>query len=262
WKDLHVVGGRGHALQARAPKALLHRLGPPELAALMARLPVQQGAELLGHIGAERAARTLSTTRPELGGRLVRALDPATAAAIVTEMPADDATAALRHVEPDELERMLAEVGVTRTAELRRLLAAPARTAGGLMTSDIRTARADEPAETIRSRLAARPPHHEALTTVFVVDADGKLTGAIPPSRLLAGDATPMIVPTVTGETPLAEVLDLFAVHDVLALPVVDAAGRIIGAVGVDDVLEELLVERLPGRRRFAILNRLRGARS
>jgi len=262
WKDLHVAGGRGHALQARAPKAALHRLGPAELAELMARLPVRQGADLLGHIDADRAARALSAARPELGGRLVRELDPATAAAIVTEMPPDDATAALRYVETDQLERMLAEVGPARTAELRRLLAAPARTAAGLMTSDVRTARANESAETIRSRLAARPPHHEALTTVFVVGPDGKLAGAIPPSRLLAGDATPLTVPTVTAETPLAEVLDLFAVHDMLALPVVDADGRIIGAVGVDDVLEELLVERLPGRRRFAILGRLGRARS
>jgi magnesium transporter len=262
WKDLHVMGGRGHALQAGAPNAALYRLGPAELAELMARLPVQQGAELLGHIGAQPAARALSAARPELGGQLVRELDPETAAAIVTEMPADDATAALRHVEPEQLERTLAELGTTRTTELRRLLAAPARTAAGLMTTDVRTARVDEPAETIRSRLAARPPHHEALTTVFVVGADGKLAGSIPPSRLLAGDATPLPVPTLTAETPLAEVLDLFAVHDVLALPVVDGDGRIIGAVGVDDVLEELLVERLPGRRRFAILGRLGRARS
>lgn len=262
WKDLHVMGGRGHALQAGAPNAALHRLGPAELAELMARLPVQQGAELLGHIGAQPAARALSAARPELGGRLVRELDPETAAAIVTEMPADDATAALRHVEPEQLERTLAKLGAARTTELRRLLAAPARTAAGLMTTDFRTARADEPAETIRSRLAAQPPHHEALTTVFVVGADGRLAGSIPPSRLLAGDATPLPVPTLTAETPLAEVLDLFAVHDVLALPVVDGDGRIIGAVGVDDVLEELLVERLPGRRRFAILGRLGRARS
>ena len=177
-------------------------------------------------------------------------------------MSPDDATAALRHVEQEPLERMLAEVGATRTAELRLLLAAPARTAGGLMTSDARTARADEPAEAVRRRLAERPPHHEALATVFVVDADGKLLGAIPPSRLLAGDTKPVAVPTLTAETPLDDVLDLFARHDVLALPVVDAAGRVIGAVGVDDVLEELLAERLPGRRRFAILPRLRGARS
>jgi len=90
------MSGRGHALQAGSPKTALHRLGPAELAELMARRPIQQGAELLGHIGAQPAARALSAALPELGGRLVRELDPATAAAIVTEMPADDATAALR----------------------------------------------------------------------------------------------------------------------------------------------------------------------
>ena len=43
-----------------------------------------------------------------------------------------------------------------------------------------------------------------------------------------------------------------FALHDVLVLPVVDEAGRPLGAIAVDDVLEELLLERLPGRRRLA----------
>jgi Mg/Co/Ni transporter MgtE len=262
WKDLHVLSGRGHALQSAAPKAALHRLGPAALAELMARLPIQQGADLLGRIEPRPAARALSAAQPELGGRLVRELDPAAAGAIVTEMAPDDATAALRYVDSDRLEPMLAEVEAGRTAELRRLLAAPTRTAGALMTSDFQTARADEQAEDIRLRVVARPPHHEALATVFVLDRNGKFVGAIPPSRLLADDATPVTVPTLTAEAPLSEVLDLFAVHDVLALPVVDARGRVIGAIGVDDVLEELLLKRLPGRRRFGILGRLGRARS
>jgi len=45
-------------------------------------------------------------------------------------------------------------------------------------------------------------------------------------------------------------VIDVFAVEDVLALAVIDADGRIVGAVAIDDVLEELLVERLPQHRR------------
>ena len=258
WKDLHVAGARSHALQARAPKALVHRLGDAELAGLMARLPVEQGAELLGQLDAARAARALSTASPEVGGRLVHELEPGAAAAIVREMPPDDATAALRHLDVQQLEPLLAKLGPARTAELKRLLAAPARTAGGLMTSDVRTAHPGESAETIRRLVADRPPHHEALTTVFLLDSQGKLAGAIPPSRLLAGDLTPVSVPSVTAQTPLEELLDLFAVHDALALPVVDPDGGVIGAVGVDDVLEELLVERLPGRRRFAVLDRLR----
>jgi Mg/Co/Ni transporter MgtE len=51
-------------------------------------------------------------------------------------------------------------------------------------------------------------------------------------------------------------VIDQFALQDHLALPVVDSDGVLIGAVGVDDVLEELLAERMPGQRRYARIRR------
>ncbi len=60
-------------------------------------------------------------------------------------------------------------------------------------------------------------------------------------------------------ETPVEDVIDLFAVHDLLALPVVDADGRLLGAIAVDDILEELLAERLPGRRRYRAIRGRRG---
>jgi magnesium transporter len=57
-------------------------------------------------------------------------------------------------------------------------------------------------------------------------------------------------------------VVDLFALHDVIALPVVDDAGRLVGAVTIDDVLDELIAERLPGTRRFGVLDARRHAPS
>ena len=57
-------------------------------------------------------------------------------------------------------------------------------------------------------------------------------------------------MPVLGLDTPVEDVIDLFAVHDVLALPVTDRDGRLAGAVAMDDVLEELVAERLPGRRR------------
>ena len=88
------------------------------------------------------------------------------------------------------------------------------------------------------------------------MDADGRLAGALPPSALLAGSA-PRPVHALHLDTSLDDVIDVFAVEDVLALPVVDADGRPVGAVAIDDVLEELLIERLPQHRR-----RYRRARS
>jgi CBS domain-containing protein len=251
WTDLHLARGRGHRLQLATPAARVRRLSRSELAALVARLPAARGAEVLQAVGPEAAARALEAGRPRVGAQLVQELGSEAAAPILAGMAADDAVAALRHLSPERAERVLDRVPGERAATLRRLLAYPPATAGGLMTPDVRTAQAGEDAPAIAARLAAAPPRLDGLLTVFVLDADGRLLGAIPPRALLAGDAAPRPTPSVLAEAPVQRVIDEFALHDVLAIPVVDAERRVIGAIAVDDVLEELLAERLPGRRRF-----------
>ncbi len=251
WRDLHVASGRGHELALAVPASGVHRLRPSELAQVIAALPVARSTDLLERVEPERAARALAAARPGLGGRLVGALEPDVAGSIVAAMPVDDATAALRHLDRERLDGVLGAVPTERAAELRRLLAYPPDSAGGLMTPHVRWARAGEDARAIRERLGGDPPRLDGLLTVFVVDDERRVLGAIPPRRLLAGDVTPLPWPVMTSGAPVGEVVDAFALHDVLAVPVVDGDGRLVGAVAVDDVLEELLIDRLPGRRRF-----------
>ena len=117
------------------------------------------------------------------------------------------------------------------------------------MTTDVRTAVEGEPLEVVRARLADDPPLLEGLATVFVLDAAGRYSSALTPTSLIGGGPARRL-PSLAVDTPLDDVIDIFAVEDVLALPVLDADGGIVGAVAIDDVLEELLAERLPQHRR------------
>lgn len=249
WSAVHLASVRGHALQLTTPAA--QRLSPADLAELLGHLPTGRGADLLEGLPAGVAADALSRARPGLGGRLVRSIAPHRAAPIIGAMPSDDATAALRHLPPQELDALFAELDSQRVGELRRLLAHPARTAGGLMNPEVIRAREDEPIDVIRARVVANPPRLDALLTVVIVDDDDRPVGVLPPLALLAGDARPEPARPVAEDAAVARVIDIFALHDVLAVPVVGPDGRLRGVIAVDDVLEELLVERLPGRRRF-----------
>jgi flagellar motility protein MotE (MotC chaperone) len=124
----------------RTTSAALHRLSPGELSELVARLPPERAAQALHAVEEERAAAALSVARPRLGGQLVSALPRHGAARLLAAMPVDDAVAILRPLEAGRRETLLAGVPPTRASELRRLLAYPTGTAGGLMTTDIRTA--------------------------------------------------------------------------------------------------------------------------
>jgi CBS domain-containing protein len=250
WSELHLVSPRGHALQLRTTSAALHRLSPAELSELVARLPPQRAAEALHAVGEDRAAATLSIVRPGLGGRLVGALAPETATGALTAMPVDDAVAVLRHLQPERRDDLLADVPAPHRAQVERLLAYPSGTAGGLMTTDVRTARADEPRDDVLRRLREHPPALEGLFTVLVLDEAGRLAGVLPPSALIRGCAGPVEAPAVTADTPVERVAELFARHDLVAVPVVDGENRPLGLVAVDDVLEEMLSTRLPHPRR------------
>jgi Mg/Co/Ni transporter MgtE len=251
WKGIHLASGRGHALQLSSSSSGAHRLAPDELVELVARLPTDRAAEILAAVPPELAADALGRARPGLGARVVRALVPKKAGTIVELMASDDAAAALRHLRPAELDKLLAAVDSARAADLRRLLAHPAHTAAGLMNPDVITASSGDDIATIRARLAAGAPLLDALLTVFVVDSDRRLLGVVTPRAQNVGDTRPTPTPSVHQGAPIDEVVGLFALHDILALPVVDDDGHLLGAVAIDDVLEELLAERLPGRRRF-----------
>jgi CBS domain-containing protein len=250
WTDLHVVSPRGHGLQLRTTSAALHRLTAGELSELVARLPPQRAAEALDAVGSDRAAAAMSIVRPGLGGRLVGALPPAAAARTLESMPVDDAAAVVRHLDPAAWSARAAALSPARRAELEQLLAHPVGTAGGLMTTDLRTAPAGAALDDVLARLREAPPPLEGLFTVVVVDDQGRLAGVLPPSSLILGQSEPVDVPAVTAGTPVARLGELFARDDLLAVPVVDDERRPIGIVAVDDVLEELLPKRLPHHRR------------
>jgi magnesium transporter len=261
WSELYAASPSAHTVQLRVDRRRLAGLGPAGLAQVIGRLPPAHGAEVLRSVGSELAADAVSGTHPEVGGRVVGELGPE-AAPIVERMAPDDAAATLRHLEAEDRHELLERVATRRAGALRQLLSYPPATAGALMSPDPLTAPVGSGAEELRQRLTSRSPSIEALGTVFVVDDAGRVVGAVPPTHLLAGSSDPLPVPPLSVDQPVDEVIDLFALNDVLALPVVNDAGELVGVVTIDDVLDELIAERLPGTRRFGVLDARRHAPS
>jgi magnesium transporter len=260
WENLHFAGGRGHLLQLRSPAARMHRLTPGELMHLVGRLSVSHGADVLEAVPSSAAAGALSAGRPDLAAQLLQQVERERAREILERMPADDAAAAMRAMEKGEASRLLESLAEERATPIRALLAHAENTAGGVMTPDVRTAGLSDPVDTIRDRLASDPPPLDGLLTVILVDESRRPQGVLPGVAVLAGKHEPVPVPPVRTDTPLEEVLELFATYDVLAVPVVDAGGVLVGAVAIDDILDELLREHLPGQKRYPVMSARRHA--
>ncbi len=256
WEDLTLTAQRARTLRFADATSSVHRLEPAQLATVLAHVPIDHAIEILHAAHPATAAEALAAAHSSLGARLLHALPHHAAANLVGHMAADDAVSLLRDLPVDDLDAVLAGLDTGRATTLRRLVQHKPDTAGGLMNTEVPTAVEGESSEVIRARLIAQHPDLKAHGVVFVLDEQRRPVGTFEPHDLLIGRPDPTRVPTIDVRLPVGQVIDLFALSDYLALPVVDDDGRFVGAITADDVLEELWAERLPGRGRFTGVRR------
>jgi flagellar motility protein MotE (MotC chaperone) len=218
-----------HNVNAKRRAEIAAALDDERLADVLEELPEDDQVEILGQLESERAADILEEMSPD------------DAADLIAELPADTAETLLRLMEPDEAE------------DVRRLLTYEEHTAGGLMTTDpvilppdatIAEALARIRMSELTPSLAAtvyvcRPPL-ETPTGRFLGVGDFQRLLREPPSSLVSGIVDNDIEP-LRADAPLDEVTRLLAYYNLVASPVVDEAGRLLGVVTVDDVIDHLL---------------------
>jgi CBS domain-containing protein len=220
------------AVRALTPKRraeVVAALDDDRLADVLEELPEEDQAEILDRLGAERAADVLE------------AMDPDDAADLLGDLPTEDAERLLGLMEPRE------------AAPVRRLLVYSEDTAGGIMTSEPLVLPPDATvAEALaRIRTPELSPAHASQVYVCrppMETPTGRYLGIAHFQRLLREPpATPLGATLDNGihplraDQPLAAVTSFMATYNLVAAPVVDESGHLLGAVTVDDVLDHVL---------------------
>lgn len=233
--------------------ALLDRLHPAEMAAALRALPLERRRKVAAALEDERLADLLEELDEDEQVRLVAGLDLERLAGVVERMEADDAADLLGELPVGRRAELLGAMDPGEAAPVRRLLTYAADTAGGLMTPEpvilgpqatvaealAHLRAADLPVPLATQAFVCQPPLETPTGRFLGVcgfqrllrEAPGKPVG-----RCLDDGAEPLAPDD--GERHVAERL---AAYDVVAMPVCDAAGRLLGAVTVDDVLDRTL---------------------
>jgi len=213
------------ALDERERLAAVEAL-PPELSSqALAEMPEEEHAE-----------ETLAALAPERAAEIVEELDDDDAADILGELP------------PAEQERILAEV--EGRAEVDRLLRYDEESAGGRMTSHTVTVRDTATVTEALEEIRRQAEEVEDFYQVFVVDADRRLVGLLPfksvvisrPERRIRDLMVPADI-TVTPDQDQEEVARLLARYNLPSVAVVDEAGRLLGRITFDDVIDVVEAE-------------------
>lgn len=230
------AAGLGNALAALHPADAAHLLSdrPAEAAATaLAALPLHRRAEVFGYLAPDRQ-REVAT---RLGrGDLV---------ALLEAMAHDERADLIGHLDPSERDLLLPALAQAERDDLLHLVSYPAGSVGAAMTSDYATIPAPLTAPEALEHLRRVAPDAETIYTSWVVDADGRLIGRVRLRDLIVarpGMTVERLMqrdpPRLLATAPRAEAVAMIARYDALALPVTDAAGRLIGIVTHDDVAD------------------------
>jgi CBS domain-containing protein len=238
--------------EMQAEAARLRDFHPAEVAAIVRALPIDQRRQLAEAMDDERLADVLEELPEEEQVRIVEQLDRDRLVGVFDEMEYDDLADLIGEMGPADQERMLGVMDVDDADVVRRLLSYEEGTAGGLMTPEVIILGPD--ASVAEALAQIRDPDWvvSIAAQVFVTQAPfraptGKLIGVVHVQRLLR-EPPPMDLgrlvaddPTVAPDSTDREVAEILASYDLLAVAVTDEAGRFLGAVTVDDVIDRML---------------------
>ena len=225
----------------------LGQLHPADLADIVEDLAPNERQAIFRELDDEAAAEALSEVDPKLQVSIVESLEPARAADIVEEMPPDAAADLLADLSEETTSGLLHDMDREDAQEIGELLEFPEASAGGMMTTDYIALPDTADVSTARNLLLRLPELPDNLSSIFLVDATGKLAGSLPLIRLLVAAPEQRLVDlklertlTVEADSSEEDVVELFDKYNLLALSVVDEERHLLGVVTVDDVVSVL----------------------
>ena len=224
---------------------LIEALRPPDQADIFEELPPEEQDQLLPRLDLEDSADILEEMEEEDAAEIATRMKVADLARILDEMEPDEAADLLGDIPPERAEKALA--AMAEAEEVRPLLAHADDTAGGLMTPAEVLLHKNMTAEGAIAYLRAISPQSETVYYLFVVDEENRLVGVVslrqlviaPPYARIEQIMDPDVI-HVRADADQEEAARLMARYDLLALPVVDDKGHLLGLITHDDLVEVL----------------------
>jgi len=223
-------------------------------------LPHEETAELLAKLPVERAVEILDQPALYAAPEVIALLPPERAAKLLTGMAADRAADIFRWLEQPAKTDLLTRLDPETRAAIERLLVYPPGTAGSIMTTEYVSAPSTWTVAQTLDHIRQVERTRETVYAIYVIDPQTKrMVNAVTLRRLIAAAPDAPILSAARPYEPIVasplmdreEVARLFHKYDLLAVPVLDNAGRMLGIVTVDDAIDAILAESTEDVQKF-----------
>lgn len=247
WDGVELLPGNG-PMRLKVPSDRLTDLHPADIAEIISDLSRHESQQFLEALDVETVAETLEEVEPEFQASLVETMTSARVADVLEEMSPDEAADLLAELPEGRSEEILNLMEAADARQVRKLLAYPEDSAGGIMTTEYVTVPPHLTAGQALAHLRATAQEAENFFYIYVTDPQNHLLGVFSLQDLvLAKPQTPVKdfmlsrLITVNLLDKQEDVAQAVSKYNFLALPVIDEEGRLHGIVTADDALDKII---------------------
>lgn len=251
WQFIEPLKNRAASLRLSQEHSKIGQLHPADIADIIEELDHQERTGFLDNLDNQTAAEALAEVDLETQVEIIESMDSHRASDILEEMPPDEAADILGELPEEKSSEILELMEPEEARDVRGLMDYPEDTAGALMTTEYIAFLPRMTAEETINRLRELAPEAETIYYLYVVDERNVLQGVlslrnliIAPPQTALGDFMNRRVISVHHSDNHRKVLEVVTKYSLLAVPVVDDQGVMLGIITVDDVLDTLVPDR------------------
>lgn len=226
----------------------LTELHPADIAELYQDLDLQEAEFLFKLLDEEKAADVLMELDEEDRLKLLEAMPAEEIAKQIDHLDTDDAVDLIQQLDEEDRDDVLSHIDdVEQAGDIIDLLKYDEDTAGGLMGTEMIVVNENMSMPECIKEMRMQAEDMDEIYYVYVVDDDYKLRGIFPLKKMITHPSVSKIKHvmdpdpvSVKADTPIDDVALDFQKYDLVAMPVVDSIGRLLGRITVDDVMDQV----------------------
>lgn len=231
-------------------RRMLNQLPAPTIAHLLESSPVRTREVLWKLVEKDIEGDVLNYLNDSIQSDILTKLSPKEVADITEGLDTDDIADILQNLPDKVIQEVLLAMDEQDRKRLESVLSYPEDTAGGLLNTDTITVRRSHTLDVVLRYLRRHDELPEMTDNILVLDRQDILIGILPLRRLLVSDPELTVddimdtdfeaIPVTMGQ---AEIARMFERMDWISAPVVDPAGRLLGRITIDDVVDVIREE-------------------